>query len=169
MDTRRVWHGPSLTAYSHLQQNRRASNTFLSPPSTATSTFFLLYSLHHTADAFMATPSSSATSPSPPMAYIPHVSTPSQSTPSPTTELFERDNKKKSVQKLIARAELSSVSLFSSCPEPRRVVDPLSWWRSSRLSSLSLLPRRALIPYSLVSIFYTLYAAERLLTPPIFF
>ncbi|KIY64840.1 hypothetical protein CYLTODRAFT_456838 [Cylindrobasidium torrendii FP15055 ss-10] len=56
----------------------------------------------------MATPTSSATSPSPPMAYIPHVSGPSQATPGVPGQLSEGTDHKKSVQKLVARAELSN-------------------------------------------------------------
>ncbi|KAF9041023.1 hypothetical protein BDZ89DRAFT_1209161, partial [Hymenopellis radicata] len=100
---------PTSNAH-HRGQTLTASSTPFSLPSTATSTLFSLTSLSSAADAFMATPSSSATSPSPPMAYIPHASTPSQPTPSPTIERFDRDNKKKAVQKLIARAELSNVT-----------------------------------------------------------
>ncbi|KAK0446275.1 hypothetical protein EV421DRAFT_265100 [Armillaria borealis] len=58
----------------------------------------------------MATPSSSATSPSPPMTYIPHASAGSQSTGSLPTEAFDREHKKKAVQKFLARAELSNVT-----------------------------------------------------------
>ncbi|KIK55132.1 hypothetical protein GYMLUDRAFT_76671 [Collybiopsis luxurians FD-317 M1] len=68
----------------------------------------------------MATPSSSATSPSPPMAYlqplVPMVSpnqgpsSPSSSSISPSTGPVERDRRKKAVQKFLARAELSNVT-----------------------------------------------------------
>ena len=62
----------------------------------------------------MATPSSSATSPSPPMAYLPHPPG-QQQTSLPTSEdEVERDQRKKAVQKFLARAEISMVREFYS-------------------------------------------------------
>ncbi|KAF5391551.1 hypothetical protein D9757_002518 [Collybiopsis confluens] len=68
----------------------------------------------------MATPSSSATSPSPPMAYLQPLvpmasanqgpSSPSSSLLSPSTDPVERERRKKAVQKFLARAELSNVT-----------------------------------------------------------
>ncbi|KAJ7592914.1 hypothetical protein C8J56DRAFT_1045362 [Mycena floridula] len=54
----------------------------------------------------MATPSSSATSPSPPMAYLTHLALAQQA----PQLAIEKDEKKKAVQKFLARAELSSVT-----------------------------------------------------------
>ncbi|KAJ3844835.1 hypothetical protein EV361DRAFT_638054 [Lentinula raphanica] len=65
----------------------------------------------------MATPSSSATSPSPPMAYlqpvvplVPASQGPSSSSPSSSTDSGEGERRKKAVQKFLARAELSNVT-----------------------------------------------------------
>ncbi|KAJ3887279.1 hypothetical protein GG344DRAFT_90557 [Lentinula edodes] len=68
----------------------------------------------------MATPSSSATSPSPPMAYLQPVvpivpssqgpSSSSLSSLSPSTDSGEGERRKKAVQKFLARAELSNVT-----------------------------------------------------------
>ncbi|TFK40440.1 hypothetical protein BDQ12DRAFT_697788 [Crucibulum laeve] len=58
----------------------------------------------------MATPSSSATSPSPPMAYLSHAPGPLQQPPSTQNDAHEREHRKKAVQKFLARAEISMVT-----------------------------------------------------------
>ncbi|KAK7436988.1 hypothetical protein VKT23_006726 [Stygiomarasmius scandens] len=58
----------------------------------------------------MATPSSSATSPSPPMAFLQPVSATSSTLSSSQADAIERENRKKAVQKFLTRAELSNVT-----------------------------------------------------------
>ncbi|KAF8896183.1 hypothetical protein BD779DRAFT_1659810 [Infundibulicybe gibba] len=58
----------------------------------------------------MATPSSSATSPSPPMAYLSHTPVPPPSSSSTSMDPLELENRKKAVQKFLARAEISMVT-----------------------------------------------------------
>ncbi|PFH48776.1 hypothetical protein AMATHDRAFT_149124 [Amanita thiersii Skay4041] len=58
----------------------------------------------------MATPSSSATSPSPPMAYLTHTPTPLHLSTSAPPDALEREHRKKAVQKFLARAEISMVT-----------------------------------------------------------
>ncbi|RDB26379.1 hypothetical protein Hypma_006752 [Hypsizygus marmoreus] len=58
----------------------------------------------------MATPSSSATSPSPPMTYLQHPPAPSQPTTSASADPLEREQRQKAVQKFLARAEISMVT-----------------------------------------------------------
>ncbi|KAF8150024.1 hypothetical protein B0H34DRAFT_785256 [Crassisporium funariophilum] len=59
----------------------------------------------------MATPSSSATSPSPPMPYLPHAPGHQQQAASSTSsDEVEREQRKKAVQKFLARAEISMVT-----------------------------------------------------------
>ncbi|KAF9533916.1 hypothetical protein CPB83DRAFT_415276 [Crepidotus variabilis] len=58
----------------------------------------------------MATPSSSATSPSPPMAYLHHLPAPQQSLQVNISDTFERDQRKKAIDKFLARAEISMVT-----------------------------------------------------------
>jgi hypothetical protein len=81
---------------SHRRRRRRASQ----------STFPLPAQRH----AYMATPSSSATSPSPPVVYLPHTAllTPHINA-SALPDSHERDQRKKAVQKFLARAEVSMV------------------------------------------------------------
>lgn len=59
----------------------------------------------------MATPSSSTTSPSPPIAYL--ASQPLHPSASASTDPSERENRKKAVQKFLARAEISMVCVSS--------------------------------------------------------
>ncbi|KAF8627048.1 hypothetical protein AX17_006388 [Amanita inopinata Kibby_2008] len=58
----------------------------------------------------MATPSSSATSPSPPMAYLTHTAAQPPPNSSASSDSAERDQRKKAVQKFLARAEISMVT-----------------------------------------------------------
>ncbi|TFK74169.1 hypothetical protein BDN72DRAFT_103161 [Pluteus cervinus] len=58
----------------------------------------------------MATPSSSATSPSPPMAFMQHTPVMSQASILSSTPAREREQRKKAVEKFLARAELSMVT-----------------------------------------------------------
>ncbi|KAF9446832.1 hypothetical protein P691DRAFT_672726 [Macrolepiota fuliginosa MF-IS2] len=58
----------------------------------------------------MATPTSSATSPSPPMPYLSHGSITDQPSPGSPLDPHERENRKKAVQKFLARAEISMVT-----------------------------------------------------------
>ncbi|THU84180.1 hypothetical protein K435DRAFT_688074 [Dendrothele bispora CBS 962.96] len=58
----------------------------------------------------MATPSSSATSPSPPMAFLQPVSATSSVPSASQADTIEREKRKKAVQKFLARAELSNVT-----------------------------------------------------------
>ena len=58
----------------------------------------------------MATPSSSATSPSPPMAYLQPMSASQQPVPPNVSDSLERDQRKKAVDKFLARAEIAMVS-----------------------------------------------------------
>lgn len=57
----------------------------------------------------MATPASSATSPSPPMPYLAHGPIVQ---PPPLSTLDERELRRKAVQKFLARAEISMVRAF---------------------------------------------------------
>ncbi|KAF8170423.1 hypothetical protein BJ912DRAFT_136724 [Pholiota molesta] len=58
----------------------------------------------------MATPASSATSPSPPMPYRTHVPAPQQPQAGPSTDPNEHEQRKKAVQKFLARAEIAMVT-----------------------------------------------------------
>ncbi|KAG6894850.1 hypothetical protein C0992_004325 [Termitomyces sp. T32_za158] len=58
----------------------------------------------------MATPSSSATSPSPPMAFIPHPSAQVQSPPSAFMDSIDKEQRQRAVQKFMARAEISTIT-----------------------------------------------------------
>ncbi|EAU83097.2 hypothetical protein CC1G_11181 [Coprinopsis cinerea okayama7 len=59
----------------------------------------------------MATPTSSATSPSPPMAYLSHTPpTPQPMIMSTTSDILDREQRQKAIQKFLARAELSGVT-----------------------------------------------------------
>ncbi|KAF9004029.1 hypothetical protein BDQ17DRAFT_472265 [Cyathus striatus] len=58
----------------------------------------------------MATPSSSATSPSPPMAYLPHAQLQPSSVDMLSLDPQEKEQRKKAVQKFLARAEISMVT-----------------------------------------------------------
>ncbi|KAG5718836.1 hypothetical protein E4T56_gene6554 [Termitomyces sp. T112] len=58
----------------------------------------------------MATPSSSATSPSPPMTFIPHPSGPAQSPASPFMDPVDKEQRQRAVQKFMARAEISTIT-----------------------------------------------------------
>lgn len=68
----------------------------------------------------MATPASSATSPSPPMPYRTHVPAPQQPQAGPSTDPNEHEQRKKAVQKFLARAEIAMVSSLLA----RRVDGP---------------------------------------------
>ena len=59
----------------------------------------------------MATPSSSGTSPSPPIAYLQPMSASQQSAPPNVSDSLERDQRKKAVDKFLARAEIAMVSV----------------------------------------------------------
>ena len=65
-----------------------------------------------TAAATMATPPSSATSPSPPMPYRNPTVAPPQVPPSAPADHADREQRKIAVQKLLARAEVANVSLL---------------------------------------------------------
>ncbi|KAF9036218.1 hypothetical protein BJ165DRAFT_1354670 [Panaeolus papilionaceus] len=58
----------------------------------------------------MATPSSSATSPSPPMAYLAPGPGSQQSDSTTSSDTFEREQRQKAVQKFLARAEIAMVT-----------------------------------------------------------
>ncbi|KAG6865781.1 hypothetical protein C0991_011773 [Blastosporella zonata] len=58
----------------------------------------------------MATPSSSATSPSPPMTFIPHPSAQSQPSASSFIDSADKDQRQRAVQKFMARAEISTAA-----------------------------------------------------------
>ncbi|KAF8071792.1 hypothetical protein FPV67DRAFT_1560563 [Lyophyllum atratum] len=58
----------------------------------------------------MATPSSSATSPSPPMTYLQHSSGPSQPITSAYTDPMEKEQRERAIQKFMARAEISTIT-----------------------------------------------------------
>ncbi|KDR76134.1 hypothetical protein GALMADRAFT_462491 [Galerina marginata CBS 339.88] len=58
----------------------------------------------------MATPSSSATSPSPPMPYLHHGPPSQQGSMSSATDAVEQEQRKKAVQKFLARAEVAMVT-----------------------------------------------------------
>lgn len=73
-----------------------------------------------TSHASMATPASSATSPSPPMAYLSHTPPIPQATTSAAADVHERDQRQKAVQKFLARAEISMVSRCSRSRTRRR-------------------------------------------------
>ena len=62
----------------------------------------------------MTTPSSSATSPSPPMAYLSHAPGQQQASMNISQGEIEREQRKKTVQKFLARAEISMVREFDS-------------------------------------------------------
>ncbi|KAG6830862.1 hypothetical protein H0H92_014227 [Tricholoma furcatifolium] len=58
----------------------------------------------------MATPTSSATSPSPPMAFITHPSGQSQPSSSSFLETMDKEQRHRAVQKFMARAEISTIT-----------------------------------------------------------
>ncbi|KAG6900837.1 hypothetical protein C0993_000156 [Termitomyces sp. T159_Od127] len=58
----------------------------------------------------MATPSSSATSPSPPMTFIPHPSAQVQSPASAFLDPMDKEQRQRAVQKFMARAEISTIT-----------------------------------------------------------
>src|SRR5260221_7463438 len=61
----------------------------------------------------MATPSSSVTSPSPPLAYLHHIPGTQQSMQPNVSGTLERDQRKQAVDKFLARAEIAMVSTSS--------------------------------------------------------
>ncbi|KAG6821329.1 hypothetical protein H0H93_000190 [Arthromyces matolae] len=58
----------------------------------------------------MATPTSSATSPSPPMTFIAHTPGPSQASSSSLMDPADKEQRQKAVQKFMARAEISTIT-----------------------------------------------------------
>jgi hypothetical protein len=62
----------------------------------------------------MTTPSSSATSPSPPMAYLSHAPGQQQASTTTSQDEIDREQRQMAVQKFLARAEISMVRRFDS-------------------------------------------------------
>ena len=81
-----------------------------SPSSTVTR---LTISLLLVVRVYMATPSSSATSPSPPMAYLHHIPGAQQALHSGVPDTLERDQRKQAIDKFLARAEIAMVSFLT--------------------------------------------------------
>ncbi|PPR03901.1 hypothetical protein CVT24_008093 [Panaeolus cyanescens] len=103
---------PTLSVSLSPQYNSTRSTLNLLCPPSGTATSYPLSSStssEYTLNAFMATPSSSATSPSPPMAYL-APGPGSQQSDSASSDTLEREQRQKAVKKFLARAEISMVT-----------------------------------------------------------